>query len=99
MALLNSKFDILRGWPREGAVDESFPIHVTTGTVDTLKQGMLVMQDTTDGSAKLAATNTAAKPVYVVIEGNDDFSAQFVSKVVTLKGGCELRLDPANFLT
>lgn len=100
MALLTKKFDILRGWPREGAIDESFKIHETTpGTPDTLAQGMLVTQDLTDGTAKLATDNDVLKQVWVVIEGNDDFSAQFVDKVVCLKGNCELRLDPGNFLT
>jgi hypothetical protein len=98
---LNSKFDILRGFPREGAIDESFGIHQTTpGTDDALPAGMVVFVGT-DGKAVAATTvnrtTTNATKTWVVIEGNDDFSSQFVSKVVCLRGNAMLRLDPSNF--
>jgi hypothetical protein len=98
---LNSKFDILRGFPREGAIDESFGIHQTTpGTDDSLPMGT-VIQVGTDGKAVAATTpdrsTTNAVATWVVIEGNDDFSSQFVSKVVALRSNAMFRLDPANF--
>lgn len=98
---LNSKFDILRGFPKEGAIDESFGIHQTTpGTDDSLPIGTVVTIGT-DGKAVAATTpdrsTTNAVATWVVIEGNDDFSAQFVSKVVCLRSNAMFRLDPANF--
>lgn len=98
---LNSKFDILRGYPKEGAIDESFGIHQTVpGTDDSLPSGT-VIQVGTDGLAVAASTpnRTSANAVatWVVIEGNDDFSSQFVHKVVALRSNAMLRLDPANF--
>lgn len=101
MSRLNSKFDILRGFPKEGAIDESFGIHQTTpGTDDSLPSGTVIKVGT-DGKAVAATTpaRNAANAVktWVVIEGNDDFSAQFVSKVVCLRSNAMLRLDPSNF--
>lgn len=97
---LNSLFDVLRGWPREGAIDDSFPIHKTAGVYDTLPSGMVVAVQT-DGTVAAATTpnRTSANAVstWVVVEGNDDFSAQFVGKAVCLRGNCELKLDPSNF--
>lgn len=98
---LNSKFDILRGYPKEGAIDESFGIHQTTpGTDDSLPAGTVILVGT-DGLAVAATTpnRSAANAVatWVVIEGNDDFSGQFVRKVVALRSNAMLRLDPANF--
>lgn len=98
---LTSKFDVLRGFPKEGAIDESFGIHQTTpGTDDSLPAGT-VIQVGTDGKAVAATTpnrsTTNAVKTWVVIEGNDDFSSQFVSKVVCLRSNAMLRLDPANF--
>jgi hypothetical protein len=98
---LNSKFDILRGFPKEGAIDESFGIHQTTpGTDDALPMGMVIVVGT-DGKAVAATTpnrsTTNAVKTWVVIEGNDDLSSQFVSKVVALRSNAMLRLDPSNF--
>lgn len=98
---LNSKFDVLRGWPREGAIDESFGIHQTVaGTDDSLPVGTVIKVGT-DGKAVAATTpnrsTTNAVKTWVVVEGNDDFSAQFVSKVVCLRSNAMLRLDPSNF--
>ena len=99
--LLNSKFDVLRGWPREGAIDESFGIHQTVaGTDDSLPRGMVVNIGT-DGLAVAATTpnrsTTEGVATWVVVEGNDDFSSQFVHKVVCLRANAVLQLDPANF--
>jgi hypothetical protein len=99
--ILNSKFDVLRGWPREGAIDETFTIKQTVpGTDDALPLGTVVFVDT-DGTAKAASTpnRAAANAVatWVVVAGNDDFSSQFVHKVVGLRSNAEFKLDPANF--
>lgn len=98
---LNSKFDVLRGYPKEGAIDESFVINQTVpGTDDSLPVGTVVFINAT-GKAVAATTvnraTTNAIATWVVIEGNDDFSAQFVRKVVCLRSNAMLRLDPANF--
>lgn len=98
---LNSKFDVLRGWPKEGAIDESFGIHQTTpGTDDSLPLGTVITIGT-DGLAVAATTpnRSSANSVstWIVVEGNDDFSSQFVRKVVALRANAMFRLDPSNF--
>ncbi len=98
---LNSLFDVLRGWPREGAIDDAFVIHQTTPpTPDALPLGTVVAVQS-DGTVAAATTpdRTAANAVatWVVVEGNDDFSAQFVNKVVCLRANAEFKLDPSNF--
>src|SRR5258706_284678 len=99
--ILNSLFDVLRGWPREGAIDDSFGIHQTVaGTDDALPLGMVVTIGT-DGKAVAATTpdrsTTNAVATWVVVEGNSDFSSQFVHKVVCLRANAEFKLDPSNF--
>jgi len=99
--ILNSKFDVLRGWPREGAIDDSFVIHQTVaGTDDALPLGMVIKVGT-DGQAVAATTpnrsTTNAVATWVVVEGNADFSSQFVHKVVCLRANAEFKLDPSNF--
>lgn len=98
--ILEHKFDVLRGWPQEGAIDETFPIHQSVaGVDDSLPLGTVVEIDTASGGAKAATTpnrtTTEAKAVYVVVAGNDDFSPQFVHKVVTLRSNAQFRLDYA----
>lgn len=98
---LNGLFDVLRGWPREGAIDETFPAHKSGGTLDVLVPGNVVTMDPSDGSMALGTTPVRsaadAKPTWVVVEGTDDFSGQFVEKVVCLRANAMFRLDPANF--
>jgi hypothetical protein len=98
---LNSKFDVLRGWPREGALDETFPIFQTTpGTDDALVPGMVCEVDATTGGLKASTTpnrtSADAKATWVLVEANDDFSGQFVHKAVGLRANAMFRLDPAN---
>lgn len=98
---LNNKFDVLRGWPREGALDETFPIYETTpGTLDALVPGMVCEVDATTGGLKASTTpnrtSANAKATWVVVEANDDFSSQFVKKAVALRANAMFRLDPAN---
>lgn len=100
MALLNNLFDILRGWPGQGAIDDTFPVHVSGGTPDTLIPGTVVTIQP-DGSMAAASTpnrsSADALLVWVVISGNTDFDGQFLEKVVCLQSNAEFRLDPANF--
>lgn len=98
---LNSLFDVLRGWPREGAIDDAFLIHQTSPPAyDSLPLGTVVAVQS-DGTVAAATTpnRTSANAVatWVVVEGNDDYSAQFVNKVVALRSNAEFKLDPANF--
>jgi len=101
MALLNNKFDVLRGWPREGALDESFVAKVTAGVPVTLPPGTVVHQLSADGSVDVATTPNVSiadpLPVWVVVESNADFSGKFVGKVVCLRANAMFKLDPANY--
>ncbi len=86
--LLNSKFDILRGYPKEGAIDETFPIHVTSGTFDSVVLGMVVKLNT-DGTV-----NAATTPDRSAVEA---ISGAFLQKAVCLRANAVFRLDPSNF--
>lgn len=98
--LLNSKFDILRGFPKEGAIDSTYPIHVSGGVYDAIVLGEVVKVGT-DGAVTAATTpnrsTTEGVATWVVIEGNSDFSGTFLEKAVCLRSNAVLRLDPANF--
>jgi hypothetical protein len=99
--LLNTLFDVLRGWPREGAIDETFPIHQTTpGTPDTLHAGQVVAVQS-DGSVALATTpnrsTTNSVATWVVITDGTDFDASFVGSVTCLRMNAEFKLDPSTF--
>lgn len=87
---LDSKFDVLRGWPREGALDETFPVVAGVKHV----AGTIVALDAA-GNAVAATTGDAAlsnsQPVWIVVEGADDYSGDFVRKVVCLRGNCLVR--------
>ena len=100
--ILNSKFDVLRGWPREGAIDESYTINQTVpGTDDAIPLGTVFFVNATGFAQATGASpnRTSANGVatYVCVAGNDDFSSQFVHKVVGLRGNAMLKLDPSNF--
>jgi hypothetical protein len=98
--LLNSKFDILRGYPNGGAIDETFPIHSSGGVFDSIVLGMVVRVGT-DGAVIAASTpdrsTVEAVATWVVVEGNDDFSGLFLEKAVCLRSNAVFRLDPSNF--
>jgi hypothetical protein len=90
MALLNSDFDILRGWPNGSAVAEDFKVGGTTNRPH--KAGTWVQLD----SAKVADATTEdilatdsgrGKHPVLIIEGYEDFSAQAAKKVTCLVGG------------
>jgi hypothetical protein len=87
-------FDVVRGWPHGGAVDESFP--VATGV--TVKEGELVILDSTGAVTHAASVPTEADPaaplkLYLVIQGNDQWDAQFVGKVVVLRGDVTIETE------
>jgi len=98
--LLNGLFDVLRGWPREGALDETFPCHKTAGVLDVLLPGTVVSMQVADGTVAIATTpdRTAADaiPTWVVVEGTDDFSGKFTEKVVCLRANAMFRLSVAD---
>lgn len=101
MALLNNKFDILRGWPREGAIDSSFLAKLSSGTPVSLPPGAVV-EVQSDGTVDVTTTpnmsSADAKATWVVVESNQDFSGTFVKKVVCLRKNAVLRLDPSNMV-
>lgn len=92
MAALNSKFDILRGWPNSSAVQEDFVI----GSADhTHYQGQWVSLDVDNKTGSMVTavdladtvSDSAAAKCYLIIEGKDDFSARFANRVTCLLGG------------
>jgi hypothetical protein len=96
MANLKSKFDILRGWPQQSAVQEDFIIGGTSAG-HKHHQGTWVSLGaayTTTNEAMAAVDSSATKKCFLVIEGRDDYSAQFANRVtVLLGGGYVVRLD------
>lgn len=95
MTILNSKFDVLRGWTPGGdaAIDESLPPFVSGGSPVQLAAGTIV-ELKSDGTVDVpAASDASAKPLYIVAEGNDDFSADYVGKVLCLRGKLQVRTD------
>ena len=90
-------FDVVRGWPHGGAIDESFP--VATGV--TVKEGELVVLNASgqvDHPATVPAEADPAAPLklYLVIQGNDQWDAQFVGKVTVLRG--EVTIETEKFV-
>ncbi len=102
MSNLNGKFDVLRGWDIVGdaTVAPSLPPYVSGGVPVTLAPGNIVYLRS-DGTVDVATTGAVTTPddadalrLYVVVEGNDvDYSAQFVGKVVCLRGNCTVKTD------
>lgn len=95
MTILNSKFDVLRGWTpgSDAGIDQSLPPYVSGGVPVSLAAGTIVVLKS-DGTVDVpAASSGSAKPFYIVVEGNDDFSAQYVGKVACLRGKLTVRTD------
>lgn len=102
MASLNDKFDVLRGWEPGGdaSIDQSLPPVKVMGVPVTLLPGYIVSMNTA-GEVNVATspanvTLGTANPtlVYVVLEGNgQDYSTQFVEKVVCLRGKLTVKSD------
>lgn len=94
MVALNSKFDILRGWPNSSAVQEDFVIG-TGGGGDShphLQGQWVSLADNSNGSMVTVdhladTTSAAALSCYLIIEGLDDHSSKFANRVTCLLGG------------
>jgi hypothetical protein len=102
MANLDDKFDVLRGWEPGGdaSIDQSLPPVQSGGVPVTLLPGTIVGIDSagevdTATSPADVTLGTANPPqVYIVLEGNgSDTSAQFVEKVVVLRGKLTVKTD------
>ena len=90
MVALNSKFDILRGWPNSSAVQEDFIIGGTSS--HDHKQGTWVCIDSSKKDGSMCTSDTAAESgfgsdCYLIIEGRDDYSSRFANRVTCLLGG------------
>ena len=94
MVALTNKFDILRGWPNGSAVQEDFVIPSTANLgTHPFKQGQWVsLVDNNAGVMSCESTlnnvnSSAIQSCYLIIEGRDDYSAQFANRVTCLLGG------------
>jgi hypothetical protein len=98
MSLLNSKFDILRGWPNSSAVAEDWNVPTIEAGHDPLYSGTWVKLDpavtavpTVKSQTKASkdSTSLATHPTLwaLVIEGQDEYSSRFSNKVTVLLGG------------
>jgi hypothetical protein len=102
MSALTDKFDVLRGWEPGGdaSIDQSFPPALSGGLPVTLQPGYIVQLastgrvDVATSPASVALGTANIPPVYVVVEGNgSDTTAQFVEKVVCLRGKLTVKTD------
>jgi len=93
MSLLNSKFDILRGYPNGSALTWPFQIKKTGGSYVNIPAGTIVTTELSGTATVVNAATTPdmssapSKPMWLVVEGNDDFSGQFVQKCAACKLG------------
>lgn len=99
MAVLNSKFDILRGWPDGSAIAEDFIKHsdATDKAGGVYRHGTFVaLGKNNDGSATFAygaggayANNKAVAGTHLglIIEGDEETSSQMSGTVTCLVGG------------
>lgn len=99
MSILNSKFDILRGWPNSSAVAEDWNVPAVINPLhDNLYSGSWVQLDPgVDGVPTVKGQTKASKDSLtissfptlwgLVIEGQDEYSSRFSGKVTVLLGG------------
>jgi hypothetical protein len=105
MALFASKFDTPRGYPNGSALAEPFKIKLTGSPLApaSLPQGTLVTQELQGTETVMAAATTpnlsSADPidVWVVVEGNDDYSGEYVKKIMACKCGSGLIWETDQF--
>ena len=98
MSILNSKFDILRGWPNSSAVAEDWNVPNIPAGDDPLYSGTWVKLDPAVTAVPTVLSQTKATkdcntianhPTLwaLVIEGQDEYSSRFSGKVTVLLGG------------
>ena len=98
MSILNSKFDILRGWPNSSAVAEDWNVPDIAVGHDPLYSGTWVKLDPavptvptvkSQARADKASGTIGSHPTLwaLVIEGQDEYSSRFSNKVTVLLGG------------
>jgi len=98
MSILNSKFDILRGWPNSSAVAEDWNVPTIAAGDDPLYSGTWVKLDPLVTAAPTVKSQTKVSknsstllqsPTLwgLVIEGQDEYSSRFSNKVTVLLGG------------
>lgn len=93
MSILNSKFNVLRGWAIGG--DASIDLAKPAGTGLTFTPGMFGMLHT-DGTIILPpAPSATAKPLVLVVNGNSaaEFDTNFVGKILCLIGQFVIKTD------
>jgi hypothetical protein len=94
MANLKSKFDILRGWPQQSAVQEDFIIGGVVNHEHHQGTWVKLADSYTTADNKALVDSSATTKCFLVIEGRDDYSSQFANRVtVLLGGGYVVRLD------
>ena len=94
MANLKSKFDILRGWPQQSALQEDFVIGGTTNHEHHQGTWVKLADSYTTADNKADVDSNKATKCFLIIEGRDDYSSQFANRVtVLLGGGYVVRLD------
>jgi hypothetical protein len=105
MALLNSKFDILRGYPNGSALCWSFAIKKSGGSYVSVPAGTIVTTELSGTSTvvdKATTPNTSIadpKTMWLVVEGNDDFSGAYVQKCAAAKLGSGIIWETDNYAT
>ena len=93
MAILDSKFDILRGWPNGSAVSEELKLAATADT-NPQTAGKWVPLAAGMAVSDTAATSTGAVGCALVIEGREDESHKLSGTcTVLLGGGYVVRLE------
>lgn len=95
MAILTepNKFDFHRGYPNGSALAEPFAIKKVAGVPVSLPGGTLVTQELSGTETVVDKATTpdlsSADPiqVWLVMEGNDDYSGEYVEKVQAVRLG------------
>lgn len=104
MALLASLFDILRGYPNGSALTWPFWIKTTAGTPNSIAGGKVVTQELQNSKTviDLATTPDVSSndplDVWLVVEGNDDYSGEFVEKCAAVRIGSGIIWETDDFV-
>ncbi len=96
MSVLASKFDVTRGYPH-GALEEDFDVKKSGSTYESIPGGHLVVAEADASGVPVVSAGTTPNTstadlaqVWLVVEGNDDFSGSYVKKVHCCKVGSGL---------